>query len=295
LQQWNISSPEYSINGNDEDLEENSRWLQVHFSALNIPGCQTKWQWNGLYNNKNYRKGTYACSENDHHSHWYCTQCFKCANPYGNYITPPTKNTVCYCNEEEFYDEYLDIAPDENNTDNEQQVKQTNDDSESEFNFSEDETETILDGKGKDWRQDMHDIFLNAAEFRQTTIKRMNGNRLEEFAQEYSVECTLCRKVITMDLNHECIVGYNLGQLHPEMIPETLTNEIFWNIPEEVQRNDDACLAAIELLQPVKNPQNREWTEDELDKMFGPFAPIITPIYSSTFNEVLSRSSTPEY
>ena len=79
------------------------------------------------------------------------------------------------------------------------------------------------------------------------------------------------------------------------MIPETLTNEIFWNIPEEVQRNDDACLAAIELLQPVKNPQNREWTEDELDEMFGPFAPIITPIYSSTFNEVLSRSSTPGY
>ncbi|CAI2188848.1 16523_t:CDS:1, partial [Funneliformis geosporum] len=72
----------------------------------------------------------------------------------------------------------------------------------------------------------------------------MNGTRLEEFAQEYSVNCTLCGTIITTELEHECIIGYNLGQIHPEMIPETLCNEIFWNIPEEVQRNDDACLAA---------------------------------------------------
>jgi hypothetical protein len=37
------------------------------------------------------------------------------------------------------------------------------------------------------------------------------------------------------------------------MIPETLTNAVFWDIPEEVQRNDEACLAAVKLLQPVKN------------------------------------------
>ena len=79
------------------------------------------------------------------------------------------------------------------------------------------------------------------------------------------------------------------------MIPEILTNEVFWDIPEEVQREDNACLAAIELLQPVKNPQNREWTEDELDEMFGPFAPIITPIYSSNFDDTRSRVSTPDY
>ena len=77
------------------------------------------------------------------------------------------KDTVCYCNEEELFDEYLDIP-----SENEQSV---NNESESEFNFSEDEIESTLDGKGGDWRQDMHNIFLNAAEFRQTTIKRMNG------------------------------------------------------------------------------------------------------------------------
>ena len=285
--QRNISSPEY-----DEDMRENNRWIQVHFSALNIPGCQTKWQWNGLYNNKKYRKNTYACDENDHHSHWYCTLCFQCANPHGNYISSPTNDTICYCNEEELYTEYLDIISDGNNTENEQQIEPN---SGSEFSFSEDEIETIIDGKGKDWRQDMHNIFLSAAEFRQTTIKRMNGNRLEEFAQEYSVNCTLCGKIITTDLNHECIIGYNLGQVHPDMIPEMLTNEVFWDIPEEVQREDNACLAAIELLQPVKNPQNREWTEDELDEMFGPFAPIITPIYSSNFDDTRSRVSTPDY
>ena len=136
---------------------------------------------------------------------------------------------------------------------------------------------------------------MKAAEFRQTTIKRMNGNQLEEFAQEYSVNCTLCGTIITTNLDHECIVGYNLGQIHPEMVPETLINEVFWDIPEEVQRNDNACLAAVGLLQPTKNPQTRDWTEDELDEMFGSFAPIITPVYSSTFNETRSRSSTPNY
>ena len=79
------------------------------------------------------------------------------------------------------------------------------------------------------------------------------------------------------------------------MMPETLHNEVFWDIPEELQRNDNACLAAVELLQPIKNPQTRNWTEDELEEMFEPFAPIITPVYSSTFDEVHSRASTPDY
>ncbi|CAI2188647.1 18328_t:CDS:2 [Funneliformis geosporum] len=61
----------------------------------------------------------------------------------------------------------------------------------------------------------------------------MNGSKLEEFAQEYSVNCTLYRTIITTNLDHECIVGYNLGQIHPEMVPETLINEVFWDIPEK--------------------------------------------------------------
>ena len=57
------------------------------------------------------------------------------------------------------------------------------------------------------------------------------------------------------------------------MIPEMLTNAVFWDIPEEVQRNDEACLAAVKLLQPSKNSQ-----EHELDEMFRPFSHIITPV-----------------
>ncbi|CAI2197627.1 12201_t:CDS:1, partial [Funneliformis geosporum] len=75
------------------------------------------------------------------------------------------------------------------------------------------------------------------------------------YAQEYSVNCTLCGTIITTNLRYECIIRYNLGQLHPEMVPETLSTEVFWDIPEEVQRNDEACLAAVELLKPIKNPQ----------------------------------------
>ncbi len=177
----------------------------------------------------------------------------------------------------------------------EQQLEHPEESDESEFNFSEDELESILDGKGQDWRQDLHNIFLNAAEFRQTTIKRMNGHQLEEYAQEYSVNCTLCGKIITTDLNHDCIIGYNLGQIHPEMVPETLHTEVFWDIPEEVQRNDNACLAAVELLQPTKNPQTYDWNEEELDEIFGPFAPLITPVYSSTFDDTRSVASNPDY
>jgi hypothetical protein len=198
----------------EEIEEEDNRWIQVHFSALNVPGCQTKWQWNGLYNNRKYRKNTYACEENDHHSHWYCTNCFQCANPYGNYISAPTKRTICHCNEHEYY-EYLNMKSDGDDEEIEQQLEQLEGCNESDFNFSDEETEYILDGRGQDWRQDLHNIFLNAAEFRQTTIKRMNGTRLEEFAQEYSVNCTLCKTIITIDLEHECINRYDLGRKIP--------------------------------------------------------------------------------
>src|SRR5215216_732230 len=53
----------------EEYEEKHSRWIQVHFSALDVPGCQTKWQWNGLHNNRKYHKNSYTCNENDHHSH----------------------------------------------------------------------------------------------------------------------------------------------------------------------------------------------------------------------------------
>jgi hypothetical protein len=80
-----------------------------------------------------------------------------------------------------------------------------------------------------------------------------------------------------MDLEHDCIVGYELSQIHPEMIPEALTNEIFWDIPEKVQLHDKACRAAVELLQPLLNPQTSdELTDDEFNELFNPYRPTIT-------------------
>jgi hypothetical protein len=65
----------------EEESTTSSKWIQVYFSALNTPGCQTKWQWNGLMNNRQYRRNSYACNETDHHSYWYCIYCYQCANP----------------------------------------------------------------------------------------------------------------------------------------------------------------------------------------------------------------------
>ena len=132
----------------EEMEEENNRWIQVHFSALNVPGCQTKWQWNGLHNNRRYRKNTYACEETDHHSHWYCTECFRCANLRGNYIPTPTENSVCLCNEDEYYAEYINMTSSDNDAEDEPQPEQLEDSNELEFNFSDEDSEYILNGKG---------------------------------------------------------------------------------------------------------------------------------------------------
>jgi hypothetical protein len=123
----------------------------------------------------------------------------------------------------------------------------------------------------------------------------MQNCSLVEVRQDYSVNCTLCGKIITMDLEHDCIIRYKLDQIHPEIIPEALTNEIFWDIPEKVQHHDEACRAAVELLQPLLNPQTSdELTEDEFKELFNPYRPIITPVIASNFNETQSYASTSE-
>ena len=61
-----------------------------------------------------------------------------------------------------------------------------------------------------------------------------------------------------MNLKYNCIVRYKLSQIHPEMIPEALTNEIFWIIPEKVQQYDEASHTAVELLQPSHKPQTSD-------------------------------------
>src|SRR5688500_7071333 len=102
----------------------------------------------------------------------------------------------------------------------------------------------------------------------------MKNNVLVETRQDYSVNCTLCEKIITTELEHNCIVGYGLGQIHPEMKPEALVNEVFWEIPEAVQQQDKVHHKA-------RYFQNEnEWTQEKLDKLFDSYEPLITPISS---------------
>ncbi|CAI2187384.1 17502_t:CDS:2, partial [Funneliformis geosporum] len=74
----------------------------------------------------------------------------------------------------------------------------------------------------------------------------MNGNKLEEFAQEYFVNCNSYRIIITTDLDHECIISYNLRQIHPKMIPETLINEVFWDISEKEKTNSEELISIMD-------------------------------------------------
>ena len=259
-----------------------------------MPGCQTRWQWNGLANNRNYRKNSYSCNETDHHSHWYCKICYHCANPYGNYTSPPNENTLCKCNEE--YQEFSDYILEESYSQMEQEqndnIEEYSDQysNSSNLELQNDDIESILDGKGKDWRQDLHDIHLQVAEFKQVTVKQMKNRSLKEVHQEYSASCTLCGKIITENLDHNCVIGYGLGQIHPEMISEALTNDVFWEIPEKVQRADEACKAALALLQPDNNP---ETLDSELEEYFNLSIPSITIIHPTS--RIVSRTPSPDF
>lgn len=102
----------------------------------------------------------------------------------------------------------------------------------------------------------------------------MKNNALVETRQDYSVNCTLCGKIITTELDHNCIVGYGLGQIHPDMKPEALVNEVFWEIPEAVQQQDEAHRKIYHDINPD------EWTQEELDQLFDNYEPLITPISS---------------
>ena len=99
----------YTSTSNYNSPLEN-RWIQVHFSNLNILGCQTKWQYNCLPNNKKYRANSQRCGETDHHSHWYCKNYYTNLNPCRQYIPDPTENTICQCNkpDESEYDSTSD-------------------------------------------------------------------------------------------------------------------------------------------------------------------------------------------
>lgn len=87
---------------------------------------------------------------------------FSLREPYGNYISTSNNNTLCECNEE--YQEFSDYINEESysfsETNGENIYQCSYSDGDSESNYSSEENKSIIDGKGHDWRQDIHDIYL---------------------------------------------------------------------------------------------------------------------------------------
>ncbi|CAI2192084.1 7975_t:CDS:2, partial [Funneliformis geosporum] len=75
----------------------------------------------------------------------------------------------------------------------------------------------------------------------------MNGNKLEEFAQEYSVNYTLCEIIITTNLDFECIVSYNLRQIYSEMIINKYKSDVkkVENARHIIKENEAKLLSII--------------------------------------------------
>jgi hypothetical protein len=91
----------------------------------------------------------------------------------------PGEHTLCKC--DDYYQEFSDYVNEEYLQQNEPSDENSQrDDNESEYYSSQEDLESILNGKGKDWRQDMHNIFLQAAEFKQKTVKQMQDRSLVE-------------------------------------------------------------------------------------------------------------------
>ena len=154
-------------------------------------------QWNRLINNRQYRKNSYSCNKTDHHSHWFCIFCFQCTNSYRNYISSSTEHALCKC--DEYYQELSDYVKEEycqENKYSDEDLYSQRSNNESEYYSSQEDLESILYGKGKDWKQDMHNIYLQVAEFKQTAVKQMQDHSLVKVRQDYSVSCTLCGKLL---------------------------------------------------------------------------------------------------
>ena len=91
-------------------------------------------------------------------------------------------STLCECNKE--YQEFSDFINEESysfsRSNGENIYLRSYSDGDSESNYSSEEDKSIIDGKGHNWRQDMHDIYLQAAEFKQVTVKQLKNNALVE-------------------------------------------------------------------------------------------------------------------
>lgn len=241
------------------------RWIQIHFSALNLPGCQTKWQYSNLPNSKHYRANSQSCNETNHHTHWYCQNCFTCANPYGNHVPTPGEFVPCKCNQEEDEEDYSDIfdlyseqendpyngsmdaayqdivgSSNENEVDHWIEPEATSSGAASYVTDISYSVDWENEPEDYDLRQNLHEIYMQQAEYRQVIVRRMDQNLdFYEVTTTFVTICTTCQVELSHGINHQCLIGYEPGQQHPEMNPAALVNDVWWEIPTAVQQEND--------------------------------------------------------
>jgi hypothetical protein len=89
--------------------------------------------------------------------------------------------------------------------------------------------------------------------------------------------CNVCQKRTDLEMNHlsECKFGFGLGQVRPDMDPNHLVNEVFWDEPREVQRRNknsfryftyctiDYCMEMANAMERIKNSPPEEYESDE--------------------------------
>jgi hypothetical protein len=52
--------------------------------------------------------------------------------------------------------------------------------------------------------------------------------------------CTMCKRNLPYGtVRHDCIIGFTLGKIRPDMRPEFLINTPWWNEPELVQQENN--------------------------------------------------------
>ena len=94
----------------------------------------------------------------------------------------------------------------------------------------------------------------------------MQNGELVEVNRSYTFTCTLCNAITTTRIEHECQIGYGLGQIRSDMDPQYLCNEVFWNPPDE------------NLNQNIIEDQDDD-EELDFDSLFS-FTPSITQAFS---------------
>ena len=79
--------------------------------------------------------------------------------------------------------------------------------------------------------------------------------------------CTICQKRIDLEerMNHNCRFGIGLGQIHPDMDPGHLYNNVFWEEPQwaqnAIEKEVNKSQPAQDQIQQILNINKRHIAE----------------------------------